>query len=114
MTRESDAALARLSRLLQRIARGEPLSGMVRRGYTYTQIALLIERGIRGGLIETLDDGLRITVRGRVFIQERRPSDHADRRWPIKPRPEHKLDVPGDPLLNIPPRRTLRRIRRVD
>lgn len=114
MTRGAHTESARLAILLQAVARDEPLSGMIRRGYTYTQIALLIESGISKGLITTVDRGLRVTPLGLSFIQEHSPAERAGRRWPIKPRPEHKLDNPNDPLLYIPPRRTLRRIQRVD
>jgi len=97
--------------LLRAIANNVSISKLTERGYSYTQIALLMEACTKAGMIEISEAGTILTPLGYARIQQL-PSEGDDvRRWPLEPRPEHRVAGNEATALYVPPRRTVRRWR---
>ncbi|WP_156092513.1 hypothetical protein [Rhodovibrio salinarum] len=97
---------------LRLIYHNAKLNPLLERGYSYSQVASLLNLAEKEGLITITDGQIALTDRGFNSLNKAALSNLYDKGW-IRPLEEEKVEPLGDNELYLPPRSTVRSLRRL-
>lgn len=97
--------------LLRLIYHNAKLNPLLERGYTYSQVVNLLTLAENKKLIKVSDGEIQLTNDGFLYVKKTSTTDRYDAGW-IRPLNEEKVEPMGDNELYLPPRSTVRALRR--